>query len=187
MTDIDTEDRYIETVSGVDPDEYNNNNFFDDAYTDEGSTIETGSYARNVRRELKEIKQADPGYNSVRRRVVGPDEKVRTMRIVFYETSSTPGMFLRNAMTGHRQEPYRTGTYDEDLFYSVCLATGETGRRESSMLFYDNPEQYERHFFTQVPREIKDAWANKARHARERNANTLQRAERLARTSVEVK
>jgi hypothetical protein len=40
------------------------------------------------------------------------------------------------------------------------LATGELGQT-APVLFYDNPEQYERHFFTKVPQQLKDRWNEK--------------------------
>jgi hypothetical protein len=141
MSDNENEERYVESVSGIDPDEYNCQ--FDENYTDEGSTIDSSSVrnTRNVRSRTT-TRQSDPGYNSVSRQVLLPNGKTRNTRVVFYETSSTPGMFIRDAVSGARYAPYRTGSCDEDLFFSVCLATGENGRKESAMLFYDNPEQY---------------------------------------------
>ena len=55
---------------------------------------------------------------------------------------------------------FRAGSRDEDLFFSVILATGELGQNAPA-LFYDNPEQYERHFFTKVSNEIKERWEDK--------------------------
>jgi len=150
------EPRYAGNVSDVDPDEYNNNYI----ETDSEEYTEILSH-RNTRKVNVESKSADPGYNCIYRVVHGKHAK-----IPFYQTSTTPNMFIRDAVTGVRCAPFRVGTADEDLFFSVILATGETGRREPSVLFYDNPEQYERHFHTRVSAETKHAWMAKVTEAR---------------------
>ena len=150
--------RYAGNVSDVDPDEYNHQYL----ETDSEEYTEILSH-RNTRKVNIEPKSTDSGYNSIYRVVDG-----KSVKIVFYQTSTTPNMYIRDAITGVRCPPFRVGTEDEDLFFSVMLATGETGRREPSVLFYDNPEQYERHFFTKVSAETKRAWMAKATEARQR-------------------
>jgi hypothetical protein len=98
---------------------------------------------------------------------VNPDTGKR-VRIEFFPTSMTPNSHIKNAMTGIHQfsdsRPFRVGTKDEDLFFTIILATGELGQMPPT-LFYDNPEQYERHFFTKLSRELKNDWENKRDHA----------------------
>lgn len=101
------------------------------------------------------------GYHTVRR-VVGR----KTVKISFYETTNTPNHYIRNAVSGTVM-PYRVSSADEDLFFSVLFATGETGQT-AALLFYDNPEQYEQHFNVSLPTEGKDAWRVKYFHAIER-------------------
>ena len=151
--------RYAGNVSDVDPDEYNNQYL----ETDSEEYTEIMSH-RNTRKVNIESKNTDSGYHSIYRVVSGKPAK-----IVFYQTSSTPNMYIRDAVTGVRVSPYRVGTADEDLFFSVILATGETGRREPAVLFYDNPEQYERHFYTKVSAGTKRAWMAKVTEARQRS------------------
>jgi hypothetical protein len=85
-------------------------------------------------------------------------------RVYFFPSNSSPNSIIKHAMTGVFQSNgkgyYRVGTKDEDLFFSTLLATGEVGQT-APLLFYDNPEQYERHFFTKVSQEIKDKWTAK--------------------------
>lgn len=147
--------RYAESVSDVDPDEFNNR--FQEMGSEESTIV--GSTNRKTRATNPKIE--DDGYNCVLRVVDG-----KRVKVEFYETSPTPNMCIRDAISGYRL-PFRTGTSDEDLFYSVRFATGETKRRDASNLFYDNPEQYERHFHTTVSREIKDAWLNKVMLAKQ--------------------
>jgi len=96
---------------------------------------------------------------------INPDtEKRKRVRVDFFPTSTTPNMIIKNAMTGVYQglddSFFRVGTLDEDLFFSVILATGELGKNPLT-LFYDNPEQYERHFFTKVSQQSKEKWTEK--------------------------
>lgn len=107
-------------------------------------------------------------------------ETKKITRIEFFPTSSTPNMIIKNAMTGTFQgidgRFFRVGTADEDLFFSVILATGELGQNPSTM-FYDNPEQYERHFFTKLPQQIKEKWNEKKNSAMFHLRSRLKREE----------
>jgi hypothetical protein len=82
-------------------------------------------------------------------------------------------MYIRDAISGSIRTPYRTGTTDEDLFFSVRLATGEGRTSGGSNLFYDSPEQYERHFHMRLPEDIKQRWKTRATEARARYADKL--------------
>lgn len=109
--------------------------------------------------------QADPSSSNKKYVMrVNPATKKLT-RVYFFATSSTPNSIIKNAMTGTFQSDeagryYRVGSRDEDLFFSTILATGEMGQT-GPILFYDSPEQYERHFFTKLPEKIKDRWNEK--------------------------
>lgn len=147
------EHRYVESVSDIDADEFNNR--FQDMESEE-STLPGNRKKKSSRSHTA----VDSGYHYVYRKVDGKMAKVN-----FCETSSTPHMYIRDAISGNRLM-FRTGTSDEDLFYTVRLATGESTRRDGCTLFYDNPEQYERHFYTSVSQQIKDAWMKKVINAR---------------------
>jgi hypothetical protein len=161
----DQDNRYAETVSDIDPDEYNNR--FPENVSEESTAL--GSYRRKKISSNPKIE--DSGYNCVYRQVDGTRVKVE-----FYETSATPNMYIRDAISGYRL-PYKTSTSDEDLFFSVRFATGENKRRDAMNLFYDNPEQYERHFFTTVSQATKDAWLNKVMYAKQAVEARIQKTE----------
>lgn len=112
--------------------------------------------------------QADPSSTNkkyVRR--INPDTK-KSVRVEFFPTKTVPNSGIKHAITGVLQNLdgriFRAGTKDEDLFFSVILATGELGQN-SPVLFYDSPEQYEWHFFTKVPQKAKDKWTEKKNSA----------------------
>ena len=86
--------------------------------------------------------------------------KNKRVKVVFFETNLTPNRYIKNAVTGILQTPFRVGTADEDLFFSVVLSTGECGQTPPC-LFYDSPEQYERHFYTQLSDSVKKSWNEK--------------------------
>jgi len=96
----------------------------------------------------------------------------RRVKVTFFETSLTPNRFIKNAVTGAVEAPFRVGTKDEDLFFSVMLSTGECGQTPPC-LFYDTPEQYERHFFATLSDEVKLRWRTRYADAvNERNQHS---------------
>jgi hypothetical protein len=109
-------------------------------------------------------------------------------RVVFFPTSMVPNSHIKNAITGAFQgmdgQFFRVGSKDEDLFFSVILATGELGQAGPPTLFYDNPEQYERHFFTKLPKELKNTWEIKHNAAMFNLKLRQQRASERSRNGV---
>lgn len=78
--------------------------------------------------------------------------------ITFYETNNS-NPYCMNAITNWEYS-VKFGSRDEDKLFSVILATGETGQTPP-ILFYDSPEEYERHFNTRVSKETKQRWHKK--------------------------
>jgi hypothetical protein len=75
------------------------------------------------------------------------------------------GTNIRNAISGEYYHGYKIGTKKEDLFYKTSVSTIETGN-EAVVLFFENPEQYERHFYTQVDAADKERWYSKYNEAK---------------------
>jgi hypothetical protein len=80
-------------------------------------------------------------------------------------TSGGLGTNIRNAISGEYYHGYKIGTKKEDLFYKTSVSTIETGN-EAVVLFFENPEQYERHFYTQVDAADKERWYSKYNEAK---------------------
>jgi hypothetical protein len=124
-----------------------------DRYSEETSSYHASVRADPLAKNKKHVKRMNP-------------ETGESTRVTFFPTLMIPGAAIKNAISGTLQSSsqgahyFRVGTSDEDLFFSVILATGELGQEPMS-LFYDNPEQYERHFFTKLSTEIKNAWLDK--------------------------
>ena len=117
--------------------------------------------------QLDKIKKADRGYNKIWRNVIKNDKLKRT-KIEIY-TSSGVGNHIRDAETGEYY-PYIVGSADEDLFFSVILATGECrSKNGSNTLFYLSPEKYMNHLHTQLDDHVIKLWKEKRdNRARER-------------------
>ena len=67
--------------------------------------------------------------------------------------------YIRNAVTGIRYED-KVGSIYEDLYFKTALRNGEIGK-EKGLLFYDSPEQFEKHQYMLVDTKVKERWNNK--------------------------
>jgi hypothetical protein len=75
--------------------------------------------------------------------------------------SAHRGTLIRNAVTGLRYD-ILVGSKEESTLFKVTDATGYNGRKDPLTLFYDSPEQYEKHNFTNVSQETKQKWVRNA-------------------------
>ena len=143
----ETNDSFYESESIGDEVPYTNER--GDRYSDESSSYHIFSKADSNSTNKKYVRRLNPATG-------------KKARVEFY--SSNSNSIIKNAMSGTFQGVngrfFRVGSRDEDLFFSVILATGEFGQN-APVLFYDNPEQYESHFFTKVSDEIKEKWMEK--------------------------
>jgi len=122
-----------------------------DYYSDESSDYYFATKTDPIVSNKKYVRRVNP-------------ETGKNVRVEFFPTNTTPNTIIKNAITGTFQgidgRYFRVGLADEDLFFSVILATGEMGQN-APLLFYDSPEQYERHFFTKLSQQTKENWAEK--------------------------
>ena len=94
----------------------------------------------------------------------------------FYGTKSPLNMFamdpmsqryIISAVTGQRLhcqitgEPIKQNTRGSRQLYSVMDCTAHNGSKDPVKLYYETPEQYERHRRVKVPRDRKEAWRQK--------------------------
>jgi len=139
---------------------YNNEQY---GYDDEEQSI--SNFSSFSRKELEELKKNDKNFYQLRRQrtVMAKDKKtheeykkkVSTNIGVF--TSGGVGSPIRNAITGIKNFEHHIGSKDEYLYFSVLICTGETGPDPIS-LFFDSPEQAERHLLTKIDEKIKTNW-----------------------------
>jgi len=123
------------------------------------STI--GSMTKKQRKLYEDSKSLDKGYGKTFIRV-----NHRRIPVEYYFTNDNPGSTIRNAVTGIYETGNRFGKKEEDLFFKTSVSSGSNAR----FLFYDNPEEFERHFFCTLSDEVKTKWEVKSTNARTQRA-----------------
>ena len=120
-------------------------------------TSSVGSLTKKQRKLYEDSKKLDKGYGKIFIR-----SNHRRIPVEYYSTNDNPGSTIRNAITGIYETGNRFGKKEEDLFFKTSISSGS----HKHFLFYDNPEEFERHFFCTVPEESKLKWEVKALNAR---------------------
>ena len=119
----------------------------------------------------KENKLKHPTVHTIKRwttREVQQKGETKTERyrkkIHLFETPNTLNHPIINASTGytymHTNPDYRVGSRHQDDLFSMKFITHED-KCPSYLLFYDNPEQCERHLCFTLDTSIKEAWNEK--------------------------
>jgi hypothetical protein len=131
---------------------------------DESDFSSVSTNRKRQRKIAAEFKNIDKGYHKLNRII-----NRKNVEIDVYSTNDMPGSMIRDAVTGSRYSQFRVGTPNEHLFFKAKIATGEING--DSLLFFDSPEQYERHFkgVCVVDQIIKEKWTNKCAEIRARN------------------
>ena len=98
-------------------------------------------------------KQADPWYLKQKVVVDGEIKKIESFATMLNCNSK-----IRHAISGHRT-PHYVGTKHESKYFSVTDTTGPKAN-EPRRLYYNTPEEFERHYFhtVNVPTEVKNVW-----------------------------
>jgi hypothetical protein len=130
---------------------------FFDVYNDgDDEDVVDSVLMRQVSRRNKKndelLKEMDKGFAILKPHTKHP--------IAYFHTNSNPGSTIRNAVTGQYETGFKFGSANEDLFYKV----GQMSPTSSDLhiLFYDSPEQFEKHFRTTVSAEAKSRWSEKS-------------------------
>ena len=113
---------------------------------------------------LKDIKSLDKGYHKIKNNNVGFDQKNNKNKYIEFYTSGEVGKRIRNAITGIRYNE-KVGSAEEDLFFKTKIASNSLASNAGS-LFYDSPEQFEKHMFVTLDSDIKEKWYSKNIEAR---------------------
>ena len=105
------------------------------------------------------LKMGDPGYYSYKKKVGFENVKIECHVTDLFKN-------IRNAVTGIVTR-HRAGTKYQDLYFSVVDVSG-LGRKIKSPkhLYYDSPEEYERHQFIKLSQDTKEKWYVKNLKAR---------------------
>jgi hypothetical protein len=103
------------------------------------------------------VKRQDKGYTVIYRKALKKDGRLYNKKIEIY-TSSGTGNRIRDAETGEYFSNL-VGSKDEDLFFKVILATGESQSiNGSSTVFYSSPQHYASHTLCDVDPILSHNW-----------------------------
>jgi hypothetical protein len=140
---------------------YNEIDYGYDSDSTENTFVSNRQKVKNV---LTDLQKEDKGCFQLKRKNLD-----RKMKAITVYSSGSQGTTIRNACTGERIIGYRVGSSDEDLLYSVIISSSEIpSRREPITLFFDSPEQYERHLFSTIHNVDKRIWIEKYLAAKRR-------------------
>lgn len=130
-------------------------------YSVDSETIYTGTSYYN-KTNLHTINHSK-NFKLAKRKII---DKRKKTEIGYFTTSYIPNSKIVNAITGLRyrdEDPklnISVGSAHEDLFFKVRISNGETGQ-DPVTLFYDSPEQFEKHQYTLLNQKTKEAWLTK--------------------------
>ena len=155
-------------------------NHMEDTFTNESDSVLSGGTHTSNRRNPN---NKDPDFHHVKR--------MKSTRgyftLDYYETRPINDARIRNAITGtwyrddHPKCKYLVGSEQEDLFFKARVCTSENemsardNRKNAVLLFYDSPEQFEKHQRVVLTTDIKEKWHEKNRLRRIANQRMLDR------------
>ena len=119
------------------------------------NTIESVNDDTKKRRVIRDsVKRSDPGYN-----VYFIIKNKIKIKIEMYSTGVNVGSLIRCPFTGMRTTD-RVGSANENFYFKARLPSISNGDVPLT-LYYTTPDSFERHHFTTLPQEIKNAWYEK--------------------------
>jgi len=154
------EDDTFHPSNDTDFDDFEYQNIDQSAFSDTISYTTINSRRNKSKKDSDNTKNGDKGYHKIKI-PYGRKE----IEIEVYTTPITPGKPIRDAITGARFTKHLVGSLDENLYFKTVISTGKLGT-DAGLLFYDSPEQFERHLRTTVSQEIKQKWTDKCIAAR---------------------
>ena len=122
------------------------------------STVDTRR--KRFRQLGDDYKKMDKGYQKIK--VL---DGYKLVDVEFYTTTASPGVPIRDAITGAKNTENRVGSHTEDVFFKTNWSVGQ----EMHLMFFDSPEQFERHMRTTVSEATKQKWMEKCVAARVRS------------------
>jgi hypothetical protein len=137
-------------------DEYSEHN---DIASVESSVAFSVVEKRNGNKNKKNDKPEDKGYRKI---------KTSQGSLEYYSTSIIPGAPIRDAIYGQYDFTMKVGSSDEDLFFKIINKSNGIDRMKEDHLFYDNPDQCERHMGINVSQHVKEQWTEKYQRALDR-------------------
>jgi hypothetical protein len=135
-----------------------------DDFSDNITFTTLNSKQKKSKKDSDAINNSDKGYHKIK---IPYGHK--SIEIEAYSTQTTPGKPIRDAITGYRYIKHLVGSINENLYFKIILATGQLGN-EGRLLFYNNPEECERHMKIVISKETKQKWTDKCLNLRLNNS-----------------
>jgi len=141
------EDDYSAQHYGSEPSETHNDSYvYNESSVDDDTMF---SEVKGKRKRMDEYLNSDPSH-----KIIGKKQD----RLEYYASCRIPGMPIRNAVTGIRESNMPIGSISaEAQFFKVCYAANYSTDTPDT-LYYDSPEQFERHVKCTVNSETKQKW-----------------------------
>ena len=150
---------YAEDHMIIDEDEQQReliDSYYDVCEEEDASSLQS---RRRSNKKREELMQMDKGFA-----ILNPKSKTP---IAYFHTDTNPGSTIRNAVTGIYESGHKFGSPDEDLFFKVVQSCCCAHFSEHHIMFYDTPEQYEKHFRVTVSSDTKQKWSEKSMRRRQ--------------------
>lgn len=128
-------------------------------YTESENSSEMTLNRRTQKKLLEDYKKSDPSYYKYKKMVFIEKNEKENVKIEMYSTVLTPGNKIRDAITGIRYNE-RVGSINEDLYFKVRMTILHDPKNVIT-LFYNSPEEYERHQYVVLSDELKRKWRSK--------------------------
>jgi hypothetical protein len=121
-----------------------------------GYLLSKNASRNGVNRDSSGMIGSEPGHY-----LLYMNNKGNRFNIEMYMTKNQPGTIIRHAVSGIREKNMRVGRRDEYAYFKVAHTIGGCGQDRYGNLFYNSPEEYERHFHTTVSQQTKEKWLNR--------------------------
>ena len=109
---------------------------------------------------LEESKSIDKGYTKIYRNITTERGNIKSIKVELYTTAGI-GSNIRDAETGEYYK-YKVGSLHEELFFKVCMATGQCkSLNGSNTLYYSSPRQCIAHLHQEIPEKVIEKWEEK--------------------------
>ena len=130
-------------------------------YSVDSETIHTDTSVYN-KINLQTIHNNNKNFILAKRKI----NRRKKTEIGYFATYDSPNSKIVNAITGFRyrdEDPklkILVGSIHEDMLFKVRISNGEN-KKDPVLLFYDSPEQFEKHQYTLLNQKTKETWLNK--------------------------
>lgn len=146
MSSVEDEESYQPT--GENYGEYDEQSY---VYHESGDVEESSVFTdvKSKRRRVDDYSNIDTGH-----KIIGS----KYDKLEYYAGSIITGMSIRNAVTGIQEYNMKVGNLNaESQFFKVKYA-GNYSTNSPDTLYYDTPEQFERHMHCNVKQQTKNKW-----------------------------